>query len=236
MKLIDFHRSCKKEYNILIKHFNILFYGYGNKKKTLKMIFPKAIHINNKFYTYCDIVDYLNGLFETNCSTVKEIDNLVEKETILILYNFNFRDKDHFRDLKKFKLALTLEVIDDYVNTDNMNIIYRDLTTYEDYDEDLVDIQIEADTQSQSIMKVVNNVPKNSKIVLKTILQSKKSKIDVSEVFNLVKKPLMIVSKNLIFNLISEFVDHDILKLKDKTTVIVNIPKKYHNEIINKIE
>ncbi|KAF9765066.1 hypothetical protein NGRA_0010 [Nosema granulosis] len=236
MKLIDFHKSCKKEYNILIKHFNILFYGYGNKKKTLEMIFPNAIHINNKFYTYRDIVDYLNGVFDTRCSTIKEIDSIIEKENILILYNFNFREKTHFRDLKKIKLVFTLERIDDYVDVEDLNVIFRDLTTFEDYDEDLVDIEINTDSQIKSLLKVVNNVPQNSRTVLKEILQTKKSKIDVNEVFELVKKPLMILSKNIIFNLISEFVDHDMLKLKDKTTIVVNIPKKYQAEILNNIK
>ncbi|EQB61692.1 origin recognition complex subunit 2 [Vairimorpha apis BRL 01] len=102
----------------------------------------------------------------------------------------------------------------------------RDLTTYEDYDIDDLYKPI-------NHLTVINNVSKNSRIVLYTLLELNKESVLVQELFDLVKKKLFIFKKAPLFELINEFVDHKIIKIIDNEIIQLMVNKKEVAFILN---
>lgn len=279
--LMQFHLSCKKELNELIKSFNILFYGYGNKKNILKKLFPKALIFNMNYFTLEDVLETINSKCNkieftsnnsSNDSTINNKYNKIKftsnnssidsnKQENKNNRNSSINKKRHnsntsilntsyvkFTNLKEVKInnilifididplhikylpstntIITLERLNINLSNFPNNFIMRDLTTYEDYDID--DLY-----KPVNHLTVINNVSKNSRIVLYTLLELNKESVLVQELFDLVKKKLFIFKKAPLFELINEFVDHKIIKIIDNEIIQLMVNKKEVAFILN---
>lgn len=229
--LREFHENCKYEYEELLKHFNIVFYGYGNKESLLKTMFPYAIRFNMRFSTLRSIVEdlILLGYGSKSNSKIKDIDNWLKmKKTkiTLILFNFDFECRD-FENLTNIRLIGTLENIDcnlEMKDLEAYNFIFRDLTTFEDYNEDIIDMELSSNNVLNVTM-ILKNLSSKSKLAFIELL--KIGNCEIESFFNKVKKPLFIMKTSTLIDLLREFVDHKVIKIhENKIRILLSNEEK----------
>ncbi|ORD95094.1 origin recognition complex sub 2 [Enterospora canceri] len=233
-KLLDFHLSCKDEYAMLLKKYNILFYGYGCKQNILKQLFPNTNIFNFRFQKTSNIIEELMLEGITTHNNIYDIDNeLAESGNVLtlIILNFNFSAFE-FVNLKNIRIIGTLENIDFAItkqDIEQFNFIYRDLTTFENYAEETIDIDLYFSKTTNALM-VLESVSKKSKMIFCNLL--KIGDCYLNQLFNAVKIRLMISKKQMIVDLLNEFVDHGIVKIIGGTNLTINLNKKDRMELL----
>lgn len=249
-RLVDFHLGCKKELNRLARLFNILFYGYGSKRQLLRTMFPSAIHLDcramGRREILAEIVTAVGRRSKhlapelARASTVSEVDAVVghRKEKFkLVMANFDFSMLD-FACLRNFAVLGTVEHVDIRFSADDVerfNFVFRDLTTFEPYEEEAMGIQVQA-ARAEASASIVRNVPRNSRAVLKEILQLGSSTVDLGELFERVKRKLFLTSKTSILSLLGEFVDHGVLKIRNSTEIVVCMSSAERKEVVKDLE
>ncbi|ELA42552.1 uncharacterized protein VICG_00304 [Vittaforma corneae ATCC 50505] len=223
-KLLKFHESCAQEYNELLKHFNLLFYGYGCKEKILERLFPKAKRFNMRFSSPKSIAEdlLLQGYGSSPESTINDIDNwLASRGMMLCLVLLNFRvENREFSSLKNIKIIATIESIDikfELEDLETFNFIFRDLTTFEDYEEDTIDIEL-LENRVQNVLMVLNNLSAKSKAAFKALL--KQGSCTTHTLYDAVKKDLFLTKSASLIDLLKEFVDHKIIKIHENRIII----------------
>ena len=143
--LFKFHLGCKNELNELIKSFNILFYGFGCKRKLIEDIFLDTMVFIIKLQTIKEIVNdiSLKLLCTDTFKTLKDVDNyLIKRQELLIitLINFDFSIYELI-DLRNIRLIGTIENLNFTFTKnelDSYNFILRDLTTFINYTEEII--------------------------------------------------------------------------------------------------
>ncbi|KAG5860277.1 origin recognition complex subunit 2 [Encephalitozoon hellem] len=248
--LTDFHLSCKKEFNVLVRSFNILFYGYGSKKSLLKKMFPTAIYVNCRIMSRHEILSEimdavrrrsrLEGLKASKTLTIKDIDEAIgtrREKYKLIMANFDFGMVE-FSGLRNFAILGTIEEVDirfSLEDVERFNFIFRDLTTFDPYEEETIGIHL-GGTKAEASFRVVRSVPKSSRAVLKEILQCNADTMSLSDLFERVKRKLFLTSKTSVLSMISEFIDHGLLKIKNGTEVVVCMSPTEKREIAKELD
>lgn len=218
-QLMQFHERCKPEFCEILKSFNILFYGYGCKSALLTRMFPEGRRFNMKFSSPRAVVEdlLLDGLHTSKNATLKDIDrSLSEKNETLLLILFNFKlESKEFKHLKSIKLIATMEDVDFRFDLDDLvdfNFILRDLTTFENYTEETIDMDIVGNRVS-SVLMVLNNLSLKSRLVFRELLML--GDCTIGEIFDLVKKPLLLTKQSSVLGLLHEFIDHKIIRLTE---------------------
>lgn len=250
LSLADFHLNCKKEYNVLIRSFNILFYGYGSKRTLLKRMFPTAIYLNcrtmSRHEILAEIMDTVRrrSSLETQrvsrTSTIKDIDEAIgtrREKYKLIMANFDFSMLE-FSGLKNFAILGTIEGVDirfSLEDIERFNFIFRDLTTFDPYEEEIVGIHL-GTTKVEASFRVVTSVPRNSRVVLKEILLCNEDTVSLGELFERTKRKLFLTSKTSVLSMISEFIDHGLLKIKNGTEVVICMSPAEKKEIAKELD
>lgn len=229
--LRTFHEKCKFEYTELLKHFNIMFYGYGNKEPLLKCMFPNALRFNMRFSTLRSITEdlILQGYGNKINSTIKDIDRwlkLKKTKILLILFNFDFECHD-LENLTNIRLIGTIENLDTSFEMkcfEAYNFILRDLTTFEDYDEDIIDMELSSNTVLNVTMILKNLSPKSRLAFIELL---KIGNCEIENFFNNVKKPLFLTKTSTLLDLLREFVDHKVIKIQEnKIRVLLSNDEK----------
>lgn len=188
-ELEKFHLSCVPEYTMFLKNYNILFYGYGEKKILLEKMFPKANFIN-----------------EMPCN--------FSKTKINIILNGNINENSFFPKNKTILLLDTMEpskIKFTDLDLQNFNFILKDLTTFENYTKNKLS------NFEKNLNNLIMNVSTRSRSLFKILVQNcKNNQIGMNDLLFLAKKELLINNKKIIKNLLLEFVDHKILKLESE--------------------
>ncbi|EJW04246.1 hypothetical protein EDEG_01478 [Edhazardia aedis USNM 41457] len=243
--LEKFHLDRKKEFRIILKEYNILFYGYGNKENILKKLFPREFLLNCFLYKTNEIISSIR-LYLTKKLKIKkkkhiklndfdffmQIDDYLEgtnNKIILLLLNFD-RNLYHLIDIKNIKIIGTLEKIDHEISkTDllNYNFVLYDLTTFEPYKDELLSVQIEADfDQVECTKKVINNVSKNVQNTFSHLLNAFKEErsFNMKQLQENVGKRILARNASAVIDILKEFIDHEILKKINETeyTILLN--------------
>ncbi|WUR04094.1 origin recognition complex subunit 2 (ORC2) [Vairimorpha necatrix] len=230
-KLLKFHLSCKKEHTDLLKNFNILYFGFGSKKNILAKMFPSAFQFDMNFYKISDIIFELNKKLKKNHKNLSDFSS----NLILILIDFDFKYSSYFKKTN-FRLIFTFEKMNkelNYQKFEDLNLVMRDLTTYEDYDVEFTEIK---EDKKEGYLNVIRNGSKNSKFTFKNLLEFDNTNVSVNNLFDKIKKKLMIFKKNLVFNFLSEFIDHQMIKIIDHINIEILVEKKYFKDLINECE
>ncbi|KAI5176143.1 origin recognition complex subunit 2 [Pancytospora epiphaga] len=228
--LLDFHISCSQEFDYILKEFNILFYGYGSKHALLELLFPDAIIFNLKLQNLSSVVEdlVLSGYHTKSKATIRDIDEWLgrnKKTLILILINFDFGLKD-LQGLENIQIVGTMESIDmecTLKDIEDFNFLLRDLTTFVDYSDEVLDVEIRSD-KVLSVQRVVSNVPQRVATLFRDLVEL--GSCTINELYNNVKKQMMLTRKDTIENLLREFIDHGIVKIKDNTNIVLNLNKE----------
>jgi len=217
-ELLEFHYSCKSQLNELLKHFNLLFYGYGSKEAVLAVLFPHARVFNMSFLSPKLILEelVLEGYGSRRASTMQDVDEwLCSKGKTLTVVLLNFTFERQFAGLRNIRLVATTEGIDpsfDLEVIESFNLIFRDLTTFEDYEDELMGMEL-CDSKVQNALMVLNSLSEKSKAVFKALL--KLGNCTVKELFDAVKKELFLTKSATVIDLLKEFVDHRIIKIDE---------------------
>lgn len=225
--LQNFHVQCADEYSHMLNRFNILFYGYGCKQKLLKKMFPDAYLINCKYQKTSDFLLELQLEGSTECKTIKELDKeLMDKHQNMVLICINF-DFGFFElmDLKAIQIIGTIENIDFKFTSEDIatyNFVLRDLTTYENYTDEIMDIDLYASKVTNALL-VFESVPKKAQFVFCVLL--KKDDCFLNVLFDKVKKKLMMTKKQAVLDLLHEFIDHGIVKVVNGSLLEIAMPK-----------
>lgn len=226
--LADFHLKCRRELNALLKSFNILFYGYGSKRMLLLRMFPGAFYFNCRLARPRDILGELaSRLRMPQVASMHELDVLVRRREKhkLILANFDFEAMEEFAGLRSFAVLATMESVNVRFSEDDvrrLNFIFRDLTTFEPYEEETVDIQLRAGKTEMSL-NVVRNIPRSARLALKEILLLSADTVGLDELFERTKRKLFLTSKTALLSILGELIDHRILRMRDSTTIAVGL-------------
>lgn len=229
-ELIDFHLSCKRDFESILESFNLLFYGYGCKASLLARLFPDAKIRNLRLQSMTEIVDelILDGFHTNKNATIEDIDRRLcrDNESLtLVLLNFNF-ELFQLQNLKNIKLVGTVENIDfnfDLTDIRSFNFVFRDLTTFVSYTDEVLDINIASNKASTAIM-VIKSIPNKSKIIFMELL--KLGNCSVNDLYNKLKVSLMMSKKNTIVEALNEFIDHDIIKLREGNQITLKLNKE----------
>lgn len=218
-QLLSFHEKCKPEFYEILKSFNILFYGYGCKNALLTRMFPEGRKFNMKFSSTRTIVEDLliDEQHQNKNATLGDIDkSLSERNETLLLILLNFRPESReFRHLQAIRLIATMEDVDfrfDLGDLVDFNFILRDLTTFENYADETIDIDIVSDRVS-SVLMVLNNLSSKSRLVFRELLRL--GDCTTTEIFDSVKKLLLLTRHSSVVDLLHEFVDHKIIRLHE---------------------
>lgn len=234
--LINFHLKLKSEYSYILDSFNLLFYGYGCKQSILKKLFPQGYIFNMKYQTLSDIMEelILHGIAtNNNIYTLDDKLSLKGSTLILICINFNFKIRE-FQYLKNIKIIGTIENIDisfSSYDLDKFNFILRDLTTYEDYREEIINIDLYSNKITNVIM-VLENVPTKSKIIFCNLLNL--GNCLLNDLFDKIKKPLIMSKKQTVIELLNEFIDHQIVKIVNNINLVLNLNKSEKKTLLSK--
>ncbi|KMV65265.1 origin recognition complex subunit 2 [Encephalitozoon cuniculi EcunIII-L] len=248
--LVDFHLSCKKELNVLARSFNILFYGYGSKTALLRKMFPSAIYLNCKIMSRREILaeimeavrhrSKLEAQEVSKAPTIREIDEAIgsrKEKYKLVMANFDFGMLE-FSSLRNFAILGTVEGIGirfSLEDVERFNFIFRDLTTFEPYEEEAMGIHLRT-TRAEASSRVVRNVPRNSRLVLKEILSCNANAVGLGEIFEKVKRKLFLTSKTSVLSMINEFIDHGLLKIRNGSEIVVCMSLGERNEVAGDLD
>lgn len=218
-KLLDFHRKCLPEFKYILKEFNLLFYGYGCKMKILNELFPDALHYNMRFSTTRDIIDDLimHGYSNKAKDTLQDVDKFLGKEgkrIELVLRNFNFNDIE-LTNLKNISLISTFEDLNFQFTQEDLvlyNFILRDMTTFENYTEETMEMEL-GNSKVENTLLILKNTSDKSLVVFKELLQL--GNCSLNQLFDKVKKSLMITKIVVVKELLHEFIDHRVIKIQE---------------------
>ncbi|KAF7684655.1 Origin recognition complex subunit 2 [Astathelohania contejeani] len=251
--LENFHLRCKKEYNEMIREFNILFYGYGCKEYILSKIFPNTPIFNCNYMNKNDLCDELLGILKKQKINIKDVCKLKYPEVIdginillekygkyiqIIILNFDFNSLEGFIGKTHIRIIGTLENVKSNITFSHImdfNFIFRDLTTYRPYLNEIADIKIEETNKStQNIINVLNSVSKKSRNIFKLLLESfiDLEAIPLKDIFKIVKKNFLINNYGIFSNLLLEFFDHNILKRDDCENIYINLTVENRKKIL----
>ncbi|KAL6122886.1 origin recognition complex subfamily 2 [Nucleospora cyclopteri] len=236
--LIKFHFSLKNEFLDILEHFNILFYGFGCKQSLLQQLFPKAKIFNCKFYKLNQIMRELQLDGTTEQNTMYDLNEELKTNggsILFIFINFDFKWTELI-GLKSIKIIATIENIQfDFTKNDikSFNFILRDLTTYENYTEEAMDIDLFNSKKLNTLM-IYKNVPTKSKIVFANLLSL--GSCDLNDIFEKIKRKLMINKKKVVIEYLNEFIDHKIVSVKEETQIIINLNKNDITSLLKESE
>lgn len=238
IQLAVFHERCRPELYEILKSFNILFYGYGCKDALLARMFPEGRRYNMKFSSPKAIIEdlLLDGVCSRRESTLEDVDRSLSKrgETLLLIL-LNFRPEGlELRNLRAIRLIATLEDIDFKFSLEDLsdfNFVLRDLTTFENYTEEIIDIDITS-SRAESVLMVVNSLSQKSRLVFRELL--KLGNCTVGEIFDAVKRPLFLSRQGSVVDLLHEFVDHKILKLSENR-IEINLSKDDRRKVLDSL-
>lgn len=236
--LLEFHKSCKEEFLKILDTFNLLLYGFGCKKSLLEEMYPDFLQFNMKYSTVNDVVEDLILESELNLSkgTLQEIDMQLfeeEKKITLILHNFDFNSE--FLNLRAIRLIGTLENINfNFQMSDiaDFNFIFRDFTTFCDYTEETLEIDLSFNT-IKNVQSISRNLSPKSNFIFYELL--KLGNCSLTNLFESVKMPLMITKSTLIIELLHEFIDHNVIKIIDNS-IYIQLSKDEINELLELLE
>lgn len=241
-KLLKFHQNCKEEYDALLKSFNLLFYGYGNKEVLLSQLFTDAFIFNMRFCTIDSILEEVSEeiLNKKQAKTLHDLDSYLmskNKRITFILLNFNFSLKE-FENLKAIELIATIETVDfDFTQDDllKFNFLLRDMTTFEDYTDDIVSSEI-MNNRIQNVKLIFGNLSKKPKFAFLELL--KLGNCTFNTLFDTIKNQLFLSKVQSLNDHLREFIDHKIIKVKGDSIVInlTDFEKKSLLEILNEKE
>ena len=197
----QFHKSMFPQFLCELRNgFNILFYGFGSKRKLL-----------NEFADLFPDRDVLvvNGYFPSVSI------GSVSKDCILIIHNIERLD---MKQIPKENLILASC---DHINfnLNSSNWIYHNLTTFESYSVENSFENIKMTTNNlRGISNILESVTKNSRKIFYLILEELlKDWEGVSLNLMFVKcRDLFLVSNKVTFkSFLTEFIDHQLLKIKN---------------------
>lgn len=234
--LTSFHLACRPEFTALLRHFNLLFYGYGCKASLLASLFPDAKIFNLKLLKITEIAEdlVLGGYHTDPQASIREIDERLTAEggsLLLVLINFNF-DLTDLQGLKAIRIIGTIENIDftfDACSIEAFNFIFRDLTTFVNYTDETLGINLFSNRTSSTLM-VAKSVPERSRQVFKELLVL--GSCSIGDLFNRVKIGLMMTNKKVLIECLNEFVDHGIVKISDGVQLSLNLTKNERASIL----
>ena len=155
-------------------------------------------------------------------STLEDIDGwlMEKKKTIcLILLNFCF-DRKEFANLSNIKIIGTIENIDIKVELEELetfNFIFRDLTTFEDYEDEIMGADLE-ESKVQTVLMILGNLSDKSKAVFRALLKLGSCTIRV--LFDSIKRELFIAKSMSMVELLKEFIDHKIIKIQENRIIL----------------
>lgn len=256
-EVIKFHKGCKEEYNELLNHFNILFYGYGCKKRLLQFLFPAGILIDCRLYSLQEILEEIQkdtSVLEcipalkrhkkrNLCLELDQLDELCEKNSIkitILFLHFNFKQLSPFRKAQNFKIVGTVEKVSygfGFQELEAFNFIFRDLTTFIPYYEDISGINLTENTGSvEGMINVYENVPKKSKFMFLELLKLRKDskKVYLLDIYNTLKKTLLLRNKNECLTLLSEFIDHNLMKVRPSGEIVLEFKNSEIHSFLEK--
>lgn len=239
-ELLEFHLKRKNEINILSCKFNIIFFGYGEKKKLINELFPDILSINcNKKFD----LDLFKEVYES--ITNMEIQKTIQRHKL----------KERKNELKKictsrlkYKILLFnpsisflnlikgIENLSILVCHDNIDFKYTkrrfyqnkftlfDLSTFIPYEDINDEIESFDKNIAFDILKILSNVPKKTVNIFKEILYlSIKSKFKVTgfiiksvPFLEVIKEKYLIMDINIINQYLIEFFEHKILNRVDE--------------------
>ena len=240
--LLDFHRGCKEEYETILTHFNLLFYGYGNKEDILLELFPNAHIFNMRFCSVDSILEEASESLMKNkrAKTIQELDLYLKskhKKALFIILNFDFNLR-MFENLESISLIGTIEIIDiDFDQNDilKFRFILRDLTTFEDYTDDITNSEI-VNNKVQNVKLIFGNLSNKPKIVFLKLLEL--GSCPLNTLFDSIKTLLFLSKIQTLLDLLREFVDHKIIKISNgNNRITLNLnesERKNLMEILNK--
>lgn len=233
--LLAFHHSCKKEYHAMLDQFNILFYGYGCKAALLSSLFPSARVFNLNLQKWHEVVSELviQGFHTNPKASIADIDASLSggDKLVLILVNFDFALSE-LQGLKNIRLVGTIENIDFPFDCEELalfNFILRDLTTFADYSDEILGVEL-ASNELASALMVFESVPERSQKIFRELVEIGDCKL--TELFNRVKIPLMIRKAALILDSLHEFMDHGIVKVKNENSITLKMSKEERKKMI----
>lgn len=255
-KLQTFHLDCQDEYLEILKEFNILFYGYGNKKTILKQMFRNALIINTVFYKQNEFIKDLKTKIY-RCKHVKnskelqtkdvftffeKLDELLKKENktlILIILNFN-KEFTFLQGLKAVKIIGTIEYILHDLTLDDINdfnFVLKDLTTFEPYEEEIKIIDCHINNKNkEAVLNVLANTSLKSRNMFLMVLKTFKNNelITFDELVKKIGKKYLITKIQKMKEHLNEFFDHEILKKKNENEFLINLSKTEIHDILIK--
>lgn len=211
--LLSFHEGIKEEYNALLAVFNIIFYGYGDKREVLGSIFGTALivdcrddiaEIEDQIYSYYEIsrVNRRDMLLQIGKTVGREDGRVL----VLLNYHSSFISLNGSDNLK---IIITIEGNCDKISlTDTLlnNFVFRDLTTLIKPSKHKVD-------RNEKVLELYNCLGPRSKKAFKAVVEEgTRQKVSLSKVFNREKRNLLIMSYSVFKELLIEFYDHKILK------------------------
>lgn len=238
-KLLSFHLNCQDEYNTLLNDYNLLFYGYGNKETIISQLFPSSLVFNMRFSSIDSIIEECEQNLTNNkkFSTLKDLDSFLTKKCkkmIFALLNFDFNCTE-FENLKSIKIIGTIEDIE-FTFTQNdllkYNFILRDLTTFEDYTDDIIHFDV-IDDKIQNAKMVIGNLSPKPKIVFTELL--KLGNCSVNTLFDGVKSLLFLSKIQTLLDLLREFIDHKIIKLVGNN-ISINLTESEKKSVLEILE
>lgn len=236
-QIMAFHKGCAKEYNKLLEHFNLLFYGYGCKVQLLQSIFPHSVVVNCRFHNLKEVVleaieqsDMPRSIRGLRRSQKEGIELLLRNldewhEThgtyaVWVLLNFDFKELAPLRNAARLRIVGTIEDTTyrfSYRDFEHFNFIFRDLTTFLPYKDEIIDMAFStASDRVESASNVYGNVPKKAQFLFLELLKLKKASVQLhlTDLFDAMRKKLLLKSKNECLVLLAEFIDHGLIKTK----------------------
>ncbi|KAI5150247.1 origin recognition complex subunit 2 [Enteropsectra breve] len=239
IELTEFLREQTKEMAELLHHFNLLIYGYGSKAELLTQMFPEALVFDMQIYNFRDIIDelILAGNLSKRCASLNELDQILREEKksqVIILKSFDFT-KHECKNLRNIRIIGTIEKIEAPLRSEDLadfNFIFKDFTTFLPYSEEIVDLDLENNKISHTCM-IMKNVTERANSLFVRILQ--KTCCTMAELFEEVKIPLMLKNKSSLYQPLSEFVSHGIMKITDSGEIILNLNSEEKKKILNSI-
>ncbi|RVD92263.1 origin recognition complex subunit 2 [Tubulinosema ratisbonensis] len=245
-KLENFHLKLKDEFKEYLCQFNLLFYGYGCKKELLKKIFPKVPIINGLTDSVDSVIEFYSKKYKLNRSENKILGlhkalTDQEKNEKIIILNFCFDKFSELKQIKPLRIIGTIERIDfSFSHQDllDFNFIFRDLTTFISYKEEFVEKKHKLEIDKfKTLENVFLNVQKQSQIVFIDLIRlfNKNKSVYLKDLIDSLKSKLMHKEKNKYLNLLTEFVDHKIIKIgkeeiigfKVKLNILTDFYEKY---------
>lgn len=249
-KLLTFHLDCQEEYHYTLKHFNILFYGYGCKQSILEKLFPltkiiNCIH-NTPELVLQEIQDYATKHYMTNKlvkskSFFDDLDEYLEKKQKymkIILINFDF-SLFELKYRKRIQIIGTYEKLNTFIepkDINDYNFILRDLTTFKMYNTEIKGYGTKTTDKILQASNVLNSVSKKVRnIFLYTIETYLNQKTVVfGDLMQTVGKKFLYRKISEVNNHLGEFYDHDKIKRRDDNSFEFQISTRDKIALIEK--